>query len=181
MQEELESDGSETIEEVETPETTETLEEVQSKNRQLYERLKKEQAEKKALEERLKGTVSDDTFEDDVAKQKLEELENKIKSIEEKAKFDALFTKHPILEEKKTEFDVYRLEHPGMELEICAKSFLVEHDLYSQTPKRKGLEKAGGGQRTPPSPKMTADDAKRLRENNYAEYRKQLVAGKIQV
>ena len=68
-----------------------------------------------------------------------------------------------------------------MTLAKSPKAYLAAHDRLGKTQKRKGLEKAGGGQRTPPCEKMTAYDAKRLRENNFNEYRKQLMAGKIQI
>jgi hypothetical protein len=91
-------------------------------------------------------------------------------------------TKYPILRDKLSEFEQYKQEYQGVKLESVAKLFLSENDLLGDSPKRKGLEKAGGGQRVAPSEgKFTAEDAKRLRETNYKEYLKQVRSGKLQI
>jgi hypothetical protein len=182
MPDELETDNSENVELFEdTPEVIEPEDEIVAKNRQLYERAKKAEQKAKELEEQLAGqsTVSD-PYEDEDLRSKVNELSQKLATIEEKSHLDALVTQYPVLQEKFAEFDEYRTTNPGMSIQTAAKAYLAEHDLLGQTPKRKGLEKAGGGQRTPPTGKMTTDDAKRLRENNYTEYKKLLMAGKIQ-
>ena len=181
MPNEFENDNSETVEE-ETPETTtevlDPAEDILAKNAQLYERAKKAELKVKELEQHLQTT---ETFEDeDDLRLTVKELSQKLSRMEEKTQFESLYNQYPILKDKVAEFDEYRSSNPGMSLETGAKAFLAEHDLFGQVQKRKGLEKAGGGQRTPPTSKMTSDDAKRLRETNYAEYKKQLVAGKIQ-
>lgn len=188
MPNEAENDNSQNVEE-ETPETTaeevteviDPEDDILAKNRQLYERAKKAEAKAKELEEQLTTqTVSDPYADDDDWRGKFQELSQKLAVIEEKSQLESLYAQYPVLKEKFAEFDEYRTLNPGMALATTAKAFLAEHDLLGQAPKRKGLEKAGGGQRTPPSGKMTAEDAKRLRENNYGEYKKQLMAGKIQ-
>jgi hypothetical protein len=181
MPNEFENDNSETVEE-ETPETTtevlDPAEDILAKNAQIYERAKKAELKVKELEQHLQTT---ETFEDeDDLRLTVKELSQKLSRMEEKTQFESLYNQYPILKDKVAEFDEYRSSNPGMSLETGAKAFLAEHDLFGQVQKRKGLEKAGGGQRTPPTSKMTSDDAKRLRETNYAEYKKQLVAGKIQ-
>lgn len=190
MPNESEYDDSSNVEEVDTPETTlldsdEVLdpeEEILAKNRQLYERAKKAEQKAKELEDKLKTHVSDPYADnDDDWKDKFNELSSKLAVIEERAQLESIHAQYPVLKDKQAEFDEYRSANPGMTLATSAKAYLAEHDLLGQTQKRKGLEKAGGGQRTPPSGKMTADDAKRLRENNFNEYRKQLMAGKIQI
>lgn len=182
---EIENDDSYNVEE-ETPETTaeapqviDPEEDIIAKNHQLYERAKKAEAKAKELEERLQTTESDPYGDDDLH-QRVKELSQKLAKIEEKSQFESLYLQYPVLKDKVAEFDEYRDKNPGMSLETGAKAFLAEHDLLGQTVKRKGLEKAGGGQRTPPTGKITAEDAKRLRETNYNEYKKQLMAGKIQ-
>lgn len=189
MPEETENDNSQIVEEVENPEPTAESEEVIdpedeiiAKNRQLYERAKKAEAKAKELEERLKeSSVSEEYLGDDDWREKFNELSSKLTQIEERNQLESIYAQYPVLKEKFAEFDEYRLTNPGMALATAAKAFLAEHDLLGQPPKRKGLEKAGGGVRTPPTGKMSVDDAKRLRETNYNEYRKMLMAGKIQI
>lgn len=187
MPEETENDNSQIVEEVENPEPTaesegEPEDEIIAKNRQLYERAKKAEAKAKELEEKLKeSSVSEEYESDDDWREKFNELSSKLTQIEERTQLESIYAQYPVLKEKFAEFDEYRLTNPGMSLTVAAKAFLAEHDLLGQAPKRKGLEKAGGGVRTPPTGKMSVDDAKRLRETNYNEYRKMLMAGKIQI
>lgn len=178
MPNEIENDNSEIVEE-ETPEAIDPEEDIVAKNHQLYERAKKAEAKAKELEERLQSTESD-SYGDDDLHQTVKDLSQKLAKIEERNQFESLYSQYPVLKDKITEFNEYRDQNPGMSLETGAKAFLAEHDLLGQTVKRKGLEKAGGGQRTPPTGKTTAEDAKRLRETNYNEYKNQLMAGKIQ-
>lgn len=186
MQDENELDNSETVEEVaeqpeEITEVIDSADEILAKNKTLYERAKRAEAKLKEVESRLTENVSEPYEMEDDMRAKVQSLEAKLTSIEEKTKFDALYVQYPILQEKKTEFDEYRQSNPGMSLETSAKAYLIEHDLFSQQPKRKGLEKAGGGVRTPSTGKMPVEDIKRLRENNYGEYKKLLMDGKIQI
>ena len=178
MDEVIENDNSEIVEEV--PEVIDPEDDILAKNRQLYERAKKAEAKAKELEDQLSNTVSDPYADEDDLKAKVNELSQKLSKMEENSQLEALYTQHPVLKEKLAEFDEYRQANPGMSMQTSAKAYLAEHDLLGQEPKRKGLEKAGGGQRTPPTGKMSVEDAKRLRENNYGEYKKQLMAGKIQ-
>jgi hypothetical protein len=187
---EVATTSEETVEEELTPEEEGADEpkaeesEIEVKNRQLYERAKKAEAEAKELKARLLERESEeDSYEphDSRLTDKIKELDSKLSAIQEKAALDNLYLKYPILKDKFVEFDEYRLQNPGMSMEVGAKAFLVEHDLLNATPKRKGLEKAGGGRKTAPTTSMSVEDAKRLRENNYAEYKKQLMAGKIQI
>ena len=189
MPNEVENDNSQNVGEVENPETTaeesseviDPEDEIIAKNRQLYERAKKAEAKAKELEEqlRLQPTESDPYAEEDLS-HTVKELSKKLAQIEEKNQLESVYAQYPVLKDKLAEFDEYRTANPGMPLATSAKAFLAEHDLLGQAPKRKGLEKAGGGQRTPPTGKISTEDAKRLRETNFNEYRKQLMAGKIQ-
>jgi hypothetical protein len=189
MPNEVENDNSQNVEE-ETPETTaedsaeviDPEDEIIAKNRQLYERAKKAEAKAKELEELLQTqkTESDPYADEEDLTQKVKDLSDKLAHIEEKTQLDVIYAQYPVLKDKFAEFDEYRLQNPGMTLTTSAKAYLAENDLLGQTTKRKGLEKAGGGLRTPPTGKITHEDAKRLRETNYNEYKKQLMAGKIQ-
>jgi hypothetical protein len=185
MQEENEHDNSQSVEEVpevqeEVVEVIENQDEVLAKNRTLYERAKRAEAKLKEYEARLPETESYQGVEEEDMMAKVKALEAKLNSFEEKNQFEALYQQYPILKDKTTEFQEYREANQGMSLQTSAKAYLVEHDLLGQETKRKGLEKAGGGQRTPPTGKMSVEDTKRLRENNYAEYKKLLMDGKIQ-
>lgn len=183
MPNEFENDNSETVEE-ETPETTSEVqdpeEDILAKNAQLYERAKKAELKVKELEEQRRLQTTDSDFDEDDLRSTVKELSQKLSKMEEKTQFESLYAQYPVLQDKVAEFDEYRNMNPGMPLATSAKAFLAEHDLFGQAPKRKGLEKAGGGQRTAPTGKTTSEDAKRLRETNYNEYKKQLMAGKIQ-
>lgn len=146
---------------------------------QNYERAKKAEQRLKELEE---AQLTDDSFisEDDTAKQ-LRELTEKFNRIEEKNQLDAVYTQYPAIKDKMSEFNEFRHEYTGIALEKVAKIFLVEKDLFEDSPKRKGLEKATGGRRVAPPQASTTEDVKRLRENNFREYMKQVRSGNINV
>lgn len=141
---------------------------------QNFERAKKAENELKALKEAQlanDGFVPEDTH--------YTELKEQLNRIEEREALNNLKGQYPVLEDKLTEFNEFRQNYPGVNLESVTKVFLAEKDLLGEQPKRKGLEKAKGGQRTPPSTENSSDDVKRLRENNYREYVKQIREGKI--
>lgn len=166
-----------------TPEEIAELKKRASQSSQNYERAKKAEEEKKALEQRLsEAQLAQDSFmtEDEVSK-KLRELDSKFSRIEEKTRLDATLQKYPSIADKLDEFNEYRAEYPADKMEMAAKLFLAEKDLLDETPKRKGLEKAIGGRRVTPPIATSNDDVKRLRENNYREYLKQLRSGKLNV
>jgi hypothetical protein len=155
--------------------------EVSSQN---FERLKKAEEEKARLiaeNETLKAQ-SGYTFQDDTdVLAKVAKLEETILKAEIERKLTEVFEKYPVLADKKVEFDSYRTQFPTDNFDTVAKLFLAEYDLLP-APKRKGLEKPGGGQRTiPESGKMTSDDAKKLRQNNPRQYMKMVKEGKIQI
>lgn len=160
--------------------------EVSSQN---FERLKKAEADKKILLEekaQLEAQLASSTndFEDPNASvlTQLATLNQKFNQLEEDKQMDALLVQYPALKDKRSEFDAYRAEYPATKLEPIAKLFLAENELLTETPKRRGLEKAGGGQRTVnPSGKMSAEDVKRLRETNWKKYTQMLREGKIQI
>lgn len=194
MLEELEQDDAQTevIEEVIEPVEL-TAEEIADLQRaadvssQNFERAKKAEKEKKELQDRLaqmEALQTEYVDPDDAVMQKLHELDSKLSSIELDKKLSTLETTYPVLKDKQSEFEAFREdpENAGMKLETAAKAFLVENDLVEGAPKRKGLEKAGGGQRVPPSNgKHSAEDVKRLRETNYKEYMKLIKSGTLQL
>lgn len=88
---------------------------------------------------------------------------------------------HPILKDKWTEFDEFRLdqENKGMNLRTAAKAFLIEKGLMDIP--RKGLEKTTGGQRNTQPTKMTSDDIKLLRTTNFRKYTEMLSKGLLKI
>ena len=105
----------------------------------------------------------------------------KLIAIEEKSVLENITSQYPILKDKMQEFDEFREDYRGISLDKVAKLYLAEKDLLKSKDKRQGLEKKGGGGHTAPSGKMSTEDAKRLRETNFKEYRKLLMAGKIDI
>lgn len=172
--------------------TAEQIAELKSKadvSSQNFERAKKAETEKKALAQKIADleaqlASSNDEFADpnDAVLTQLAELNAKFSALEEEKTMTSVLAKYPQIADKRVEFDTYRMEYPAHKLETVAKLFLAENDLLTEAPKRKGLEKAGGGQRVAPSTgKMTSEDVKRLRENNYSEYMKRIKAGTLQI
>lgn len=186
-------DQEEETPEVEAELTKEQIEELKRNaevSSQNFERAKKAETKAKTLETELDtlkaqlATTETEQFVDpsEQALAKIQALESKIASIEEQKEFETLYALYPVLKDKKDAFDTYRAENQGMKVATAAKAFLVENDLLGEQPKRKGLEKAGGGNRVPPqSGKMAAQDAERLRKTNYKEYMKLVRSGKLQI
>lgn len=156
--------------------------EVSSQN---YERAKKAEAKEKALLEEielLKTQGSYVGFGDDQLSAKVAEIEQKLKAQEERVHLDGVLAKYPVLADKREAFDAYRADYPVEKLDVVAKLFLAENDLLTAQPARKGLEPARGGRRTPPdNGKMSSEDVKRLRTENYKEYMKLLRSGKLNI
>lgn len=163
--------------------------EVSSQN---FERAKKAEAEKKALAEKiailesqLSGSTGDEYVEPNSALfAQINELNTKLNRLEEGTEWKSLTEKYPVLNDKKADFDSFREdpENAGLKLATAAKAFLVENNLIGETPKRKGLEKGGGGTRVAPtSNTMSPEDLKRLRETNWKGYMKLVRSGKIEL
>lgn len=165
-------------------EEEESESEILKKNRQLFERAKKAEEKAKELElkiQSLEEAPDDDEEVSEKTTSELKELRRKLTEMEEKRDLDTLYAEFPVLNQKLDEFDEYRQENPGMPLKTAAKAFLAEKDLLGQTRQNPGLEPARGGVKTPPSSgKMSADDVKHLRENNFKEYRRLVSEGKIE-
>lgn len=158
--------------------------EVSSQN---FERAKKAEQARKALEEEnalLKSQLETDQFSepDNIIQKQIKELSDKFSAIEQEKQLEALCSQYPALKDKRSEFDSYRTDYPGGKLEAIAKLFLAENNLLEEPVKRKGLEKAGGGQRVAPQQgKYSAEDVKRLRETNFKQYMKLVRSGKLQL
>lgn len=169
--------------EVQATLTAEEIADLQAKanvSSQNFERLKKAEAEKKELQEKIALLESTTyTNEDPLVVSKLAELDAKLNRIEEEKQIDSTLAKYPILADKKAEFDEFRKEYPGAKMENVAKIFLAENDLLELPKKRKGLETGGTQKVAPESGKMSAEDVKRLRTTNGREYLKLVREGRI--
>ena len=144
----------------------------------LYAALAEERRLRKEAEDKLSNLTAtpqtDETYSDEGRV-----LSDKIKSLEDKIELQELQTKFPELKTLTSEFNEFRKEYPRHKGENVAKLFLSEKGILE--PIRKGLEKPTGGTRTTPSPEMTADDVKRLRETDFRKYTDLLKKGLIKV
>ena len=151
--------------------------EVSSQN---FERLKKEEERSAELASQIVALSgqSDPSGQNDeaISKLRLELAEIKVKQ----AKSEVLEA-NPQLKEVWSDFEKFRTDedNKGMNLKTAAKVFLTEKGLLD--PRRKGLERPTGGDRTPPQSGMSAEDAKKLRENDYRKYTELVRKGIINI
>ena len=184
------NEAEEVVEEVKeealTPEELDDLKDRADKSSQNYERNKKTQKENEDLTATIKeletklATSDDgfDTVEDDKTKSQIADLTAKLATMEEKSALDAVYGEYPVLKDKMQEFDEFKQDYQGVDTNKVAKLFLSENDLLEEKPKRKGLEKARGGQKTtPPTGNMSAEDAERLRKTDSRKYKEALMSG----
>lgn len=157
--------------------------EVSSQN---YERLKKAEAKLKELEEQknLSENLEDEVFTDTekVLKKEIDSLKGLVTSMVEDTTKGELISQYPILKEKWSDFEEFRNleENKGLNFKTATKAFLIENDLISTAPKRKGLERPSGGVKASTTPgKMSVADAQKLRETNYRQYKELLMSGKL--
>jgi len=105
---------------------------------------------------------------------KVSKLEN------ENLKKDVIIA-YPILKDKMIEFKEF-CDHPdnkGMNMKTSAKAFITEKGLLEKP--RKGLEQPTGGDRTPQSTGMTAEEVRKLRTTDHRKYKDMLSKGLIQI
>lgn len=149
----------------------------------LYAALEEERQLRKKLQKELqslkKSSDDDITDSDATAVEKLERLSEKIASLERRVEMDAVLSKYPQLKEKLTEFGEYRDDLPDLPLDRAATLYLAENGLLSNSPKRKGLEKAGGGDKSPQPIGMTTDELRKLRTEQPRKYIQMIRSGKI--
>lgn len=151
----------------------------------LLESLQKEREKRRELEaqlQELKSAPETGEIVSDEGKallKKIATLEEKLSSKDKQEMLGTIFTQYPVLKDKTPEFEQFCEENPGMKLETAAKAFLVEKDLFVPAQPRKGLEKATGGGRTPPSTGMTIQEVDELRTTNYRKYSEMVRKGQI--
>lgn len=109
-------------------------------------------------------------------------LATQVQSLSEQLALEKLLSAYPALKDKLSEFHEFRRSRSGYSLEDAAKLFMSEAGLTPDAPpKRKGLEKPVGGDRTPTPQGMTREDIEHLRKTDYNKYVKLLKEGKIVV
>ena len=91
--------------------------------------------------------------------------------------------KRPLLKDKMEDFEEFCADpdNKGMSMKTAAKAFLVENGLFGAPKPRKGLEKPTGGDKTPKSPGMTAEEAANLRKTNFREWQNRLMKGELKI
>lgn len=125
--------------------------------------------EGKLLEQKINSTAS--------------ALEAQLAEIREQNATKDLLLQNPVLNEHLVEFNEYREnpENKGMTIQTAAKVFMVEKGLLGTKP-RIGLEKPTGSTREPSTVgKMTAADARKLRETNFKKYQEMVLKDQIQI
>lgn len=113
---------------------------------------------------------------------RVDALTKEVQNLSHEAAMAKVLKAYPVLEDKVADFDEFRNkpENQGLSLPLAAKAFVLEKDLL--TPQRQGLENAtGGGHAAPLTGKLTADQARDLRNTNYKGYVDALKAGRIEV
>lgn len=162
---------------------------IKTPNNELYAALKEERTKRKELAkdlQELKDSLdSSKPKEEEVEEEvdavdaRIKALEDELKSSKEENKLASLQSSYPALKDKAEEFEEYRNDNPGLPLEAAAKSFLVDNNLLSSKPKRKGVEQPTGGAKDAPKAGYSSEDIKNLRENYPRRYTKLLQEGKI--
>lgn len=142
---------------------------------------RKEQEEKKALERQLlelqnpDGSYSEEGLR---LKGEIDSLRQELSRTHEEKAFEGVKTQYPAIADKLDEFNEFRKDYVGVPLEKIAKLFVVENDLMP-IKERKGLERGNTGTKSVPSSKLTPEEVKDLRENNFRKYQKLVREGKI--
>lgn len=109
---------------------------------------------------------------------RVETLERELNLNKNQAILTTLQSKYPALKDKSSEFDDYLLNNPGVSMDMAAKAFLVDNDLFTSQP-RKGLEKSTGGTRAPQKVGLSIEEIDDLRVNNYRKYSDMVRKGEI--
>ena len=158
------------------------------------ERRRQSEIKRKELEEQLlilknsSTSTEGEAFSDEgrLLEQKFNErtkaLEAQLVGIKEENATKDLILENPVLKEHLAEFQEYREnpENQGMNIKTAAKAFLVDKGLLAT--KRVGLEKPTGSSREPSTVgKMTATDARKLRETNFKKYQDMVLKDQIQI
>lgn len=148
--------------------------EVSSQN---FERAKKAEQKAKELEaelESLRGESKDEPL--DTNSETVASLQSELAEIRAANEKRDVLEAHPQLKEVWDSFEEFRADekNTGMTLQAAARVFLAEKEDLAPETKRKGVERAPGGTRTPPKSGMSTDDLKNVRTGDSKKYREML-------
>lgn len=135
------------------------------------ERIKRREAERLLAERNGSGEPSEEG----------QVLQTQIDELKEERDLNKAVQLYPALKAKLEDFQDFKIDYPGVAIDIVAKIFLAEHDMLPAPVQRKGLERPGGGMRQALKEGMTAEDVADLRQNNFRKYSRLVKEGKIQV
>ena len=182
-----EPDPVPTPEPVKTPEPTpDPKPGSQTPPEQLLSSLQDEREKRRELEKELESLKSSAPPEDDAIfsdegqalQKQIKEQNAKIANLEKDKAIASILATYPVMKDHLVAFDEYCALHKGMDIIIAAKAFVTEKGLLEAP--RVGLEDPTGGEpSTATSTKMTAAEAKHLRETDFKEYQKKLQNGEI--
>lgn len=155
-----------------------------------HEALVEERSKRRELERKIKEleeTQSSDQLDDEVYSDEAKALKKEVDSLKQElgtfktnSELETLRKKYPVIEDKSEEFDEFRGEYHNVSLDKVARLFALEYDPNAgETLKRKGLEKPTGGSKKPVKSGWSAEDVKRLRENEYRKYMQMIKDGKL--
>lgn len=150
----------------------------------LLESLQKEREKRRELEtelENLRNQPTADLYSDEgkLLKAEIDRLAKELESRSQNEQLKTLQTSYPALKDKSSEFQEYLENNKGMRLEVAAKAFLVENNLFENPTPRKGLERETGGTRVQPKQGRTEEEVAELRKTNYRKYEQELRKGTL--
>lgn len=151
----------------------------------LLESLQKEREKRRELEtelENLRNQPTADAYSSDEArllKAEIDRIARELESNKQNDQLKSLQTSYPALKDKGSEFQEYLENNKGMRLEVAAKAFLVENNLFENPTPRKGLERETGGTRVQPKQGRTEEEVAELRKTNYRKYEQELRKGTL--
>jgi DNA repair exonuclease SbcCD ATPase subunit len=151
--------------------------EVSSQNFERFKKAKEREEELEAEIASLRDKVPSG-FQDE----RVDALQNDLAELRAKQERADVLELHPVLKGEWASFEKFREdpENAKMSLKTAAKVFLTEKGLMGDN-QRKGLEKPTGGDRTPVTSGMTAEEVKRLRDTDYRKYSDMVRKGQIKI
>lgn len=149
---------------------------------QNFERVKKGEEKIAELEAQIAQLSTE--VPSDFRDERVDKLSVELADLKAKQSKSEVLEQYPVLKGEWDNFEKFREDpdNKGMSLKTAAKAFLTEKGLLGNSGPRTGLERPTGGDRTPvQTGKMSAADAKKLRETDYKKYVEMLRKGLIDV
>lgn len=166
-----------------TPTSAETPPGAKTPPENLYAALAEERRLRKEAEDKLNNLTttesSEEVYSDEgkLLKQQIDKQSEIIAKLQEDREIERLQNLYPALRETREDFKTFLQDYPRHKIENVAKIFLSEKGLLET--ERKGLEKPTGGQRTPMTSGMSAEEVEHLRKTDYRKYKKMLMDDQI--